>query len=247
MAGRPARVAARGVPHGNTISANHPAVVQIKVTDTGTAPEAYFVDGRLDATTQYNLPSITSSQATVPLSVFGSIPVYLVPSQTTVLQGIATTGGGEPIQFDMSAPTGDPDAGSGQGQTVAATVTGNPVSAGEWAVVPDVVGPFGATGAAPETVNTSLIATTQGFDPAITSATGDLWQAAIGGPLTVTPVVVQPGQSATIPVIIGPTGPKGTVVSGVLYLDDDSLFSLYGGLAPNANTVAAIPYTYKIG
>jgi hypothetical protein len=32
----------------------------------------------------------------------------------------------------------------------------------------------------------------------------------------------------------------------VLYLDDDSLFSLYGGLAPSADTVAAIPYSYVI-
>ena len=46
--------------------------------------------------------------------------------------------------------------------------------------------------------------------------------------------------------IIAPSGPAGTAVSGVLYLDDDSLFSLYGGLAPNADTVAAIPYSYVI-
>jgi hypothetical protein len=65
--------------------------------------------------------------------------------------------------------------------------------------------------------------------------------------LTVSPVVVQPGHSATIPVTIAPIGIVGSKVSGVLYLDDDSLYSLYGGLAPNANTVAAIPYTYKIG
>ena len=59
------------------------------------------------------------------------------------------------------------------------------------------------------------------------------------------PVVVQPGQSATIPVIIAPSGATGPKVSGVLYLDDDSLF-LFGGLVPNANTVAAIPYSYRI-
>jgi hypothetical protein len=35
-------------------------------------------------------------------------------------------------------------------------------------------------------------------------------------------------------------------VSGTLYLDDDSLFSLYGGLGFDANTVAAIPYSYRI-
>jgi hypothetical protein len=109
-----------------------------------------------------------------------------------------------------------------------------------------VVGPFGPTGATPETVNTTLTATTEGFDPAVSSFTGDLWQSALGGPVTVSPVIVQPGKSAVIPVTIAPTGHKGTKVSGVLYVDDDSLLSLYGSLAPNADTVAAIPYSYVI-
>jgi hypothetical protein len=243
----PALVTAGGVPNGNRISATHPAVVTIQVTNTGTAPEAYFVDGRLDATAQYDLPSISSAQATVPLSAFASIPFYLVPSETTALLGTATTAGSEPIQFDLGAPTGDPDAVSGQGSTVAATVTGTPVTAGEWDLAPDVVGPFGATAATSETVNTTLTATTEAFDPAVESDTGDLWQAAVGGPLTISPVVVLPGHKANIPVIIAPTGSRGSRVSGVLYLDDDSLFSLYGTLAPNGNTVAAIPYHYRIG
>ncbi|HEY7946716.1 MAG TPA: S8 family serine peptidase [Acidimicrobiales bacterium] len=242
----PPAVSTTGLPIGGRINAEHPAVVDVKVTNTGIAPEAYFIDGRTDATAQYNLPSITSAQATVPLSVTGSIPFYLVPSQTTRLDGTATTAGGEPIQFDLGAPTGDPDAVSGQGQSVAASVTGTPVTAGEWDLAPDVVGPFGPIGATPETVDTTLTATTEGFDPAVSSDTGDLWQAALGAPLTVSPVIVKPGRSAVIPVIIAPTGHRGTKVSGVLYLDDDSLFSLYGGLAPNADTVAAIPYSYVV-
>ena len=44
-----------------------------------------------------------------------------------------------------------------------------------------------------------MTATTQGFDPAVSSITGDLWQVSLGGPFTVTPVVVQLGQSANIP------------------------------------------------
>jgi Subtilase family/Peptidase inhibitor I9 len=243
----PALVRARGVPGGRTISATHPAVALIRVVNTGTAPEAYFVDGRTNATTQYSLPSLTSPQTTVPLNVTKNVPLYLVPSETTSILGTAATTGTEPIQFDLGAPTGDPDVASGQGLSVSAGVSGTPLTSGLWDIAPDVVGPFGATGAAIETVNTTLTATTAGFDPAITSFTGDLWQASIGGPITVTPVVVQPGQTATIPVTIAPTGTAGTTVSGVLYLDDDSLFSLYGTLAPNANTVAAIPYSYKIG
>jgi hypothetical protein len=242
-----AAVSTTGLPIGGRINAEHPAVVDVTVTNTGIAPEAYFIDGRTDATTQYDLASLSSSEATVPLSSSGSIPFYLVPSETTEIDGAATTAGSEPIQFDMAAPTGDPDVGSGQGQSVTASVSGTPVTAGEWDLAPDVVGPFGKTGAKPETVDTALVATTEGFDPAVSSDTGDLWQAAIGGPFTVSPVIVQPGKSALIPVTVAPTGRKGTKVSGVLYLDDDSLFSLYGTLAPNADTVAAIPYSYVIG
>lgn len=241
-----ADVSAKGVPSGAKISIDHPAVVKIKVTNTGIAPEAYFIDARTTATAQYNLPSVTSAQATVPLRVTDNVPFYLVPSQTSSLTGTASTTGPNPIQFDLGAPTRDPDVVSGQGSNVSATVTGNPVTAGLWDLAPDVVGAFGAAGANPESVDTTLTATAQAFDPAVFSDTGDLWQAAIGGPLSVSPIIVQPGHSATIPVIIAPAGAKGTTVSGVLYLDDDSLFSLFGDLAPNANTVAAIPYSYVI-
>ncbi len=242
----PPFVRAHGVPEGRTLSATHPAVAFIHVVNTGTAPEAYFVDGRTNATTQYSLSAIDSPQTTVPFNVSRNLPVYVVPSQTSSITGTATTTGSTPIQFDMESPAGDPDIGSNQGSTVSATVTGGPVTTGEWDIAPDVVGPFGATGPAPETVNTTMTATTQAFDPAVSSITGDLWQVSLGGPFTVTPVVVQPGQSANIPVVIAPTGTPGTTVSGTLYLDDDSVF-IFGILAPNANTVAAIPYSYKIG
>jgi hypothetical protein len=228
------------------INAEHPAVVDVKVKNTGIAPEAYFIDGRLDATAQYSLPALDSPEATVPAVDTGNIPFYLVPSETTEIDGTATTSGSEPIQFDMGAPTGDPDVVSGQGLSVAASATGAPLTAGEWDLAPDVVGPFGATGATPETVDTTLTATTEIFDPGVSSDTGDLWQAAIGAPATVSPVVVLPGRSATIPVTFAPVGPRGTRVSGKLYLDDDSVFSLYGILAPDADTVAAIPYHYVI-
>jgi hypothetical protein len=241
-----ATVSTTGLPIASPINVDDPAVVDVKVTNTGIAPEAYFIDGRTDSSAQYNLPSISSPVATVPLSDTGSIPYYIVPSETTAIDGTATTSGSEPIQFDLGAPTGDPDVASGQGLSVAASVTGTPVTPGEWDLAPDVVGPFGTTGATPETVDTTLTATTEAFDPAVSSDTGDLWLAAVGEPITVSPVIVQPGQSAVIPVTIAPSGTKGTKVSGVLYLDDDSLFSLYGGLAPSADTVAAIPYTYVI-
>jgi hypothetical protein len=243
----PAKATAVGVPQGQTYSVNHPAIVKVRVTNTGTGPEAYFIDGRTTATGQYQLVPLGSADTTVPLNFTKNVPVYLVPSQTSQIIGEAHTPGAEPIQFDLGAPSGDPDVASGQGKTVGAVVNGNPVSSGVWDIAPNVVGPFGSTGAQTETVRTQMVATTQGFDPAVSSDTGDLWQMAVGGPFTVTPVIVQPGHSATIPVLITPSGTAGTTVSGVIYLDDDSLVSVYSSLSPQANTVAAFPYSYTIG
>ena len=67
----------------------------------------------------------------------------------------------------------------------------------------------------------SLTATMKQFDPAVTSATGDLWlvsidPTAIGG---FAPLTLQP-QTADINVTITPVGPSGTVVSGNLFVDD---------------------------
>ena len=67
--------------------------------------------------------------------------------------------------------------------------------------------------------------------------------------LNATPLPIQAffGKSVVIPVDITASGTPGQTVSGTLYLDDNSLWSLYQGLYPNANTVAAIPYSYRVG
>ena len=241
------QVSVQGLHDGQSISATNGTTVYVKIRNNGTTPEQYFIDGRLNSSTQYSLPSQSSSSTTVPLNYYQPFPVYLVPSQTTSLAATASTSGGEPIQFDLGGPSGDPDIGSGQGTSVSAGLSGNPVSAGLWDIAPTTVGPFSSTPAVAESVDTSLTATTQTFDFSVNSPeTGDLWQAAIGGPITVSSVVVQPGQTASIPVQILPTGTPGSRVSGVLYLDDESLWYYGEGLAPNGNTVAAIPYSYRI-
>jgi hypothetical protein len=237
-------VSAVSVPKGRAISVNRPVVSHVRVVNTGTAPEAYFIDPRTTATAQYPLAALTGADTTVPLSAYGTIPVYLVPSETSSIVAAAQTSGTGPIQFDVGAPTGDPDLASGQGLSVSTEVDGSPLTAGEWDIAPDVVGPFGATGAPAEPVATTMTATTQGFDPSVTTSAGDLWLASIGGAAPVSPIIVYPGKSAIIPVIFAPTQPAGTAVTGTLYVDEDSLFSLYGALAPDANTVAAIPYSY---
>jgi hypothetical protein len=244
-----AEVTATSVPHGLSINANHPTVAFIKVTNTGTGPESYFVDGRIDAAAEYPLASLTVSSTTVPLTYSSSYPVYLVPSETLQITGSVQAAGTQPVQFDMEGPTGDPDVASGQGTSVTATVAGSPyLTSGEWDIAPTVIGPFGPGGDPnTETVSATMTAITQEFDPAVHTAGGDLWLGSLGLGIPISSVIVKPGGSATIPVIFSPTGTAGTTVHGVLYLDDDSLVTEGGISAANANTVAAIPYSYKIG
>ena len=242
----PVPASAPGLPtSGASLKAGKAKTVYVKVTNNGTSPEAYFIDGRLSTQTQVNLTALNSPDTTVPLNVTKNVPVYLVPSDTTSIIPTAVAGGSEPIQFDASYFNGDPDLASNVGQVASASLNENPVAPGAWGIAPDVVGPFGATPATPEPVHTSMTATTAAFDPGLSSPTGDIWQESINPAATYNTYVVNPGQTATIPVTITPTGGRGTIVSGTLYVDDANLID-FNTLVPNANQVAALPYSYTV-
>ena len=133
------------------------------------------------------------------------------------------------------------------------TFNSNPVVAGFWGITPFQNGPDGANGVTPVSTQTALSATTAAFDPAVTSATGDLWLQAENASALVSPYVVAPGQTVKIPVTITPSGSPGSTVTGTLYVDD--LTSVVGAATTNslslninqASDLAAIPYTYTIG
>jgi hypothetical protein len=94
----------------------------------------------------------------------------------------------------------------------------------------------------------SMSAETKAFDTSMASVTGDLWLAALDPSVLgeVTPVLVNPGQTAVIDVTITPAGPAGTVVNGTLYVDSfTSATPPYGQLS--GDELAAIPYSYTIG
>ena len=58
-------------------------------------------------------------------------------------------------------------------------------------------------------------------------------------------MLLNPGQTGTITVTITPTGPSGTVVKGVLYLDDFTAgVPPYGQLA--GDELIGFPYSYTI-
>ncbi len=222
----------------------------VTVQNNGPDPEVYFLDARLPQSTNETLATTAGTTNTVkePNSQFNANPfaVYLVPTHTTALAEQASTTGPQPIEFDSAGPAGDPDLASTQGSLASLAFSANPIEQGLWDIAPAEVGPFGANPGPNETATTSMSVTTAAFDNDVSSPTGDLWQTSANPSAPFNPVVVEPGQSATIPVTITPSAPSGSTVSGTLYVDDASflLYEFFNGL--NGNDVTSVPYTYTV-
>ena len=238
---------------GATLVAGQPVTVDVRVINSGSTPEAYFVDARLDQTAQLNLPSLTTSKLRVPIDGT-NLPLYMVPTHTTAVTASAQAPA--PIYFDYWWVFGDPDlisSGAPFSGSPSGTFDANPVVAGFWGITPFQNGPDGANGVKPVTAKTALSVTTRAFDPAVTSPGGDLWLQAVKPSAPVHPYRAAPGQTVTIPVTITPSGSPGTTIEGTLYVDD--LTSVAGAatwntVVPNvdqASDLAAIPYEYTIG
>ena len=161
-----------------------------------------------------------------------------------------------PVMFDYGPFPGDPDVASRAG-TVSTSVfpsgrAATPVTPGLWDAVPSEVGPFPAGGAPRATAAMSMSAVMQAFDTSANSAPGDFWRSGVqslAATASYNVLVVNPGQTRTIDLSVRPSGGlgglggAGTVVKGVLYIDDfvDSLQFLSG------SQLAALPYEYTIG
>jgi hypothetical protein len=239
----------QGLPDSTatTLTQGSQYVAKVTVHNDGDSAEAYFLDGRLDQATSMALTPITpATNLAMPLPDTAPEPQWIVPTDTIALTATATSSA--PTTFDFSPYNGDPDTGATvSGDDASATITapaGTFLTQGDWDIDPQQIGPFGASGAAPSTTTLTLTATTPAFDPALTSSTGDLWEQ--GAAAAFTPVIVQPGQTATLYAMITPTAAKGSVVRGVLYLDDSSAVT-NDGPSPSGDQLAAIPYTYAVG
>ncbi len=235
------------------LPAGSPVTAYINVTNTGNAPEAYFVDARLSTQATISLAPQLLSTLPVPNDL-GIAPSWLVPSQTTSITATATAS--EKLVFDLNYAFGDPDVISTTGTTATASVSAtspSQVASGMWSITPSLPGPTDRTPKSTVNAHLSMTATTAAFNPDITSSTGDLWLGSTNANIGFSPYVVDPGQSLSIPVTITPEGTAGSTVSGTIYLDDSSdvtsLVTIDGLLtnAPEASTVAAFNYSYTIG
>ncbi len=244
---------AAGLPDSfTTIPAGHAASGSITVTNNGDSPEEYFVDPRLAKNVTVKLAAQSTSSLELP-NLFGVVPLYLVPSQTSSVTATVTS---KAVQFfDLQYPFGDPDLISSTGKTSKLTFTpaGEQVPNGDYSVTPFLKGPDGAKGAKSVNANVSMTATMAQIDPNVSSGTGDLWSGSTNVNATFTPVIVQPGQTVTIPVTISVKGTAGTKVSGTISLEDVSFNSglvtaneLFGNF-PTSSNVASFSYSYTVG
>jgi hypothetical protein len=231
---------ASGLPHGK-VAAGSTTTARITVRNTGKAPELFFADPRLTATTVYPLLVQAPSTATLPLpfSATSIGTTWLVPTESTDLT-IAQSST-IPADFDASdLNSGLPELlGLPNGLTAKAELTATRVTQGLWAAAPTPLGP--TDGAVSGTATLSAQVSTQTLDPNATASTGDFWQFAVNPSAPgIAPLELAPGQSGTITVAVTAAGKPGSTVSGVVYVDTLSQFLASG------DEIAAFPYTYTV-
>ncbi|UWE10319.1 S8 family serine peptidase [Actinacidiphila bryophytorum] len=233
-------ISATGLPNSGstTLPAGVPTTVTLSVHNTGVGVGSYSVDAR--TTGAEDLPLTAQSPATnLPLNP-SVLTSYLVPPETTQLTGKVTgtiPATADLVQIEGGAEVlGRPDAGN----VALASLSAPEVTPGQWLVAADATGPF--TTPAAGTATLGLVAHTQAFDPSVTSSTGDPWLAAVStAPAAVSPLSLNAGSTGTITVTITPSAPKGTVVSGRLYVHE------LNPVAGTGNELIALPYTYTVG
>jgi hypothetical protein len=231
--------------------------VTLTVKNTSPAAIAVQVDPRTLSKVNVQLaPQFASSTIALPLDVesLASIPDFLVPPDTTKLSVSASST--VPAQVEAQSPgggidlVGDPEQAQ-DGSTVSTATdkeaVPESVGLGYWFPYVQEIGPFSDAGAPAATSTLVANATTNGFDPTITSSTGDSWAESLDPTADFgNPLIIEPGTTGKITLTIKPTAKKGSVVNGLL-----NVVTIPAGVAETFDTtgdvLAVLPYAYTVG
>ncbi len=234
---------ARGLPSNihRHIAAGSSVTASIRVTNTGTQPEAYMVDGRRDSQSLLPLAALFANPSNEPLPISDptTIPQFLLPPFSPLAEIAATST--VPITLDTSPNFGTPDVeGTSIGDSSIALLHAAELPASIYSCAPAEQGPFAGT-ATSTTFSCGAVAVTNGFAPDVATSAGNLWSDLETGSNTYNPLVLGPGQSGTIAVTLSPTDPAGTAVQGFLTLETFNFNTL------SSDEVASFPYAYTVG
>ena len=238
----PPPVATSGLPTSSstTLPAGKASTVRVTVTNNGPGTQDYFLDPRTPKRAAFSLLSLTQATGLkFPLPGGTAPPEFLMPTQTNEVDAVAQAS--EPVTFDWGY--GDPDLPAiSSGNTASATFKTPAASPGVWFIGPTPAGgPFSApvpTG----TVSTAMLVNTRQFDTDTSSSTGDIWQQTVDpNAPDFTPLTLAPGQRGTMMLTITPSGKKGKVVNGTLYVD------VFSGRPGHRRRSRRDPVQYTIG
>jgi hypothetical protein len=236
--------------------------IPVTITNTGTAPEDYYLDPRLTTTTTMTLAPVTdalgagTNTLTLPGLASATFPTYWVPSQSKSVSVKQTST--IAAMTDLSPTNADPDVASsylktgslcGRSVSVGYAAPGGDLTPGLWGAAPTECGPFAKAAKSGKATDTATV-TSLAFDTTMTPSTGDLQELALSATVLTKVqadiVELAPGASITVNVKVKPSGKAGTVVKGTLYLDDEAT-GLPPYNVPTSSEVAALPYAYTIG
>jgi len=239
------RATARGLPDSprRMLKRGRTLTVPVKITNTGKGAGLYFIDARLTKKTTIVLDSLDGQTFLLPLAFQ---PEWFVPTQASSAK--VTAKATLPLEFDWSPIQGDPDLfappAKGNKATGLFAPADGTVQPGLWVASPDELGPYSHAAKAGSVVM-AMTVTAKAFDPAVTTDVGDLWLDSINITTPFAGRTIDPGKSGVIDVKIKPAGKPGTVVRGILYVDDAVLaVPPYG--QTTGDELVAIPYAYTI-
>ncbi|HEY2043434.1 MAG TPA: S8 family serine peptidase [Jatrophihabitans sp.] len=247
------QVSTVGLPNSTKIKlpAGGAVTAKVNVTNTGIAPINVQVDPRTAKLQDLQLVSPFGPQSfQLPAH---AAPTFLVPPSTHSLTAAAVSDVPSVVELTPGLQgidvVGDLAAAQ-NGSTISTAVVKErqgTVSTGVWFTDVNEVGAVGPQGAPTANSTVNLSARTLGFDPNVTSSTGDFWSVAVNPNADLgSPVTIQPGDTKAITVTITPSGPAGRNVSGVLNIYTPPSFA-YPTFNTTGDVLAQVPYSYTVG